>query len=175
MLIVSKLSPNDLVNAFCRNRLGRGIFESSKLTECIASAAANDAAAQLVVFVYTAATPVPRILELVSVIVQCDTTLVALAAVNDPTSVWLVEPDDVMYVKPADPPAPESVGVVEAVAVTRPALVVVVAPVFDAVTAAVAVETAKVTPTEPVTAVDRSPLPLAVTVTVSPTVLSTRK
>ena len=60
-------------------------------------------------------------------------------------------------------------------AVTRPALVVVVAPVFDAVTAAVAVETAKVTPTEPVTAVDRSPLPLAVTVTVSPTVLSTRK
>jgi hypothetical protein len=52
-----------------------------------------------------------------------------LAAVSEAIKVWLVEPDDVMYLNPAEPDGEVvSVGVVLYVAATRPAFVVVVAP-----------------------------------------------
>jgi hypothetical protein len=104
----------------------------------------------------------------------------ALFAVSDAIKVWLVDPDEAMYVNPVV--AVKSlftlvnVGVVEAVTATRPAFFVVVAPVLLTVEAiGEAGERVKVTPTEPVTEDKSVPLPVAVTVTVSPAILSTRK
>ena len=65
-----------------------------------------------------------------------------------------------------------------AVAATRPSFVVVVAPVLltdEAIAVVVAGDSVNVTPSDAVTEDEIKPLPVAVTVTVSPTVLSTRK
>jgi hypothetical protein len=88
-----------------------------------------------------------------------------------------------MYLYPAVPaglpvPTAPSAGVVLAVAATSPSFVVVVAPVLPRVEAIAVVldgDSVNVTPTDAVTADEIKPLPVAVTVTVSPTVLSTRK